>query len=82
MQINSNPPPQLAPSTEVPKKVQVAAANKLNEVKESNRADSNKAVAKKEENIKMAQMPDKPEPAKPTVNTSGQKTGTTISVTA
>ena len=77
MPVNSIPPSQPVQTTETPKKADVAAVRKQSEIKESNKVE-----AKKEDNNKMAQTQSQPEQVKPTVNTSGQKTGTIISVAA
>lgn len=77
MPVNSISPSQTVQTAEAPKNTQVAAVRKQSEIQQSNKVD-----AQKEESNKMAQMHSKPEPAKPSVNTSGQKTGTIINVAA
>jgi len=78
MSVNSIPPSQPVQPAEAPKKAaEVVAARKQSDVQETNKADSRKQTERHQ-----AQVQNTQQPVRPTVNTSGQTTGTIISVAA
>ena len=78
MSVNSISPSQTVQPAEAPKKAaEVVAARKQSETQETNKADSRKQADRHQAQVQSTQ-----EPVKPTVNTSGQKTGTIINVAA
>jgi hypothetical protein len=77
MSVNSIPSSQPVQPAEAPKKAaEVVAARKQSDVQETNKVDSRKQAERHQSQVQSTQQ------AKPTVNTSGQTTGTIISVAA
>lgn len=77
MPVNSISPSQPAQAAQIAKKSDVAAARKQSSIQESNKVNDKKDAAERQAQLQKAQ-----EPSKPSVNTSGQKIGTRINVSA
>lgn len=77
MPVNSISPSQPAQATQITKKSDAAAARKQSSIQESNKVNDKKDAAERQAQLQKAQ-----EPNKPSVNTSGQKIGTRINVSA
>ncbi|HUX89416.1 MAG TPA: hypothetical protein VMV48_01840 [Gallionellaceae bacterium] len=77
MSVNSISPSQTVQPAEAPKKAEVVAARKQSETEEASKVDNRKEAARQKAQVQSTQ-----EPVKPSVNTSGQKTGSIINVAA
>lgn len=77
MPVNSISSSQPIQSTQAIKKVEVAERNKRSDIQESNKENDRKAAADRQAQLQKTQ-----EQNKPAVNTSGQKIGTRINVSA
>jgi hypothetical protein len=77
MSVNSISPGQSAKTADIPKKTEVAAARKQTEIQQANLGQDRKMAAEHQSQIQEA-----PASPKPSVNTSGQKIGTHINISA
>jgi hypothetical protein len=77
MSVNSISPRQPARSSEVSKKIEIAIERKQSEVQGVSTGQDRKVAAAHQSQTQKA-----PEPSKPVVNTSGQKIGSHINISA
>ena len=77
MSVNSISPRQPAQSTEISKKTEIAAARKQADIQETNKGQDRKVAAAHQSQTQKA-----PESSNPSVNTSGQKIGSHINISA
>lgn len=77
MPVNSISPSQPVQAAQLAKNTEAAAARKQSDVEAANKVNDRKDAAEKRAQLQKAQ-----EPIKPSVNTSGQKIGTRINVSA
>ena len=77
MSVNSISPSQPGPASQVSKIAETTAARKQSDVQESNRLKDREDAAERQAQLQKVQ-----EVNKPAVNTSGQKIGTRINVSA
>jgi hypothetical protein len=82
MPVNSISPSQVVQSTQAIKKTEVAEARKQSSEKAANIKSDNKDKDRKDAVERQSQVQKQQEPNKPVVNTSGQKIGTRINVSA
>jgi len=77
MPVNSISPSQPDQASQLAKRTDATAASRQSNIQESNKVSDRKSVAERQAQLQKVQ-----EPNKPAVNTSGQKIGTRINVSA
>lgn len=82
MPVNSISPSQTVQQTQEIKKNEVSASRKQPDIQEAHKVKDRKDVGEQQARVQKSQAHQIQEPAKPAINTSGQKTGTLINVSA
>jgi hypothetical protein len=82
MAVNSISPTQPVQQAQAVKKSEGTESRKQADIQEANRVQSRKESDQHQARIRQAQLGKTQEPSKPSVNTSGQKVGTLIDISA